>query len=85
MDYTPITARRVLVAFSLTAFVALLPVVLVLIQPGSPMHGFMADAGQVYRGVVLGAGGATLVVLTAGVVAAVQASGRRTARRTSGA
>lgn len=34
MDYTPISTRRVLVAFALTAFVALLPVFYVLLQSG---------------------------------------------------
>ncbi|MEJ7635969.1 hypothetical protein [Aeromicrobium sp.] len=83
MDYTPISTRRVLVAFALTAFVALLPVFYVLLQSGHAPLSYFVDADGGYGGLVLGAGS---VVLTASLIGALMltvAVGRRMVRRPS--
>jgi hypothetical protein len=70
MDYTPISTRRVLMAFALTVFVALLPVLY-----------FALDQGGATRGVLLLGGS---VALTAAVIAApvlLVSIGRRLVRR----
>lgn len=78
MDYTPISTRRVLLAFAVTAFVALVPALFLLLQTGhgGPLSIF-ADADGGYRGLMLGVGS---VVLTALVICALMlavAIGRR--------
>lgn len=82
MDYTPISMRRVLVAFASTAFVALVPALYFVLQSGQagPLSAF-ADADGSYHGLVLGT---SSVVLTAAMIGALMltvAVGRRMVRR----
>jgi hypothetical protein len=82
MDYTPISTRRVLLAFAFTAFVALVPALFFLLQSGGggPL-GHLAETDGGYRDLVLGAGS---VVLTASLIGALMltvALGRRMVRR----
>lgn len=84
MDYTPISARRVLMAFGLTAFVAVLPALFCLLQAGhtGPMS-FLDEAGSGYRGLVLGAGSVILTMLVIAALMLVVVVGQRMVRRPS--
>jgi ascorbate-specific PTS system EIIC-type component UlaA len=84
MDYTPISTRRVLLAFAFTAFVALVPVLYFLLQSGhgGPLSIF-ADADGGYRGLVLGAGSVALTTSLIGAPMLMVAVGRRMVRRPS--
>lgn len=79
MDYTPVTAHRVLVAFAATVFAALMPALFMLLQ-AAPV-GLLGDPQGGYRGVVLGVEtvALTLVLLVLLVVAITL--GRRVIRR----
>jgi hypothetical protein len=83
MDYTPISTRRVLVAFALTAFVALLPALYFALQaePGGPLS--LADENGSFRGVVLGAVSAVLAASLIGGLLLTVAIARRMIRRPS--
>jgi len=70
MDYTPISTRRVLVAFALTMFVALLPVLY-----------FALDQGGAIRGALLLAGSVALTAAVIGAPVLVVSIGRRLVRR----
>ena len=84
MDYTPISTRRVLLAFAFTAFVALVPALFFLLQSsGAGPLGFLADANGGYREVVLGAGSAVLTAFLIGALMLTVALGRRMVRRPS--
>lgn len=65
MDYTPISARRVLLGFAFTGFIALLPALYVLLQSDRTPP-FVTDASGFYRaaGLMIGS-----VLLTAGLIA----------------
>lgn len=82
MDYTPISTRRVLVAFAFTAFVALVPAFYLFLQRGSdgPLTVF-ANADGSSRDLLLVLGS---VALTAGMIGALvllMSIGRRLVRR----
>ncbi|MEV7398573.1 hypothetical protein [Aeromicrobium sp. NPDC092404] len=82
MDYTPISARRVLLAFAFTAFVALAPALFFFLQSGAsaPLDRVTnADGG--YRELVLGTGSAVLTASLIGVLMLTVALGRRMVRR----
>ena len=64
MDYTPISARRVLLGFGLTGFVALLPVVFIVLHSGTTPWKFAAGADGSYRGLVV----TTVLMLTLALV-----------------
>jgi hypothetical protein len=70
MDYTPISTRRVLMAFALTVFVALLPALY-----------FALDQGGVTRGVLLLAGSVALTAALIGAPVLAVSIGRRLVRR----
>jgi hypothetical protein len=82
MDYTPISTRRVLLAFALTGFVALVPALYLLLQSetGGPLSLF-SDADGGYRGLVLGAGSVVLTAFLIGALMLTVAIGRRMVRR----
>lgn len=82
MDYTPISTRRVLIAFALTAFVALVPLLYLVLQSGNvaPLS-VLADADGGYRGLVLGMWSAVLTASMIGVLMLTVAAGRRMVRR----
>lgn len=66
MDYGQISVRRVLFGFSLTAFVALLPALLVFVQLDSPFA-FLGAARADYGGLVLGAAIIVLAMILIGL------------------
>jgi hypothetical protein len=70
MDYTPISTRRVLLAFALTTFVALLPALY-----------FALDKGGATRGVLLLAGSVALTAAVIGAPVLAVSIGRRLVRR----
>lgn len=82
MDYTPISTRRVLLAFAFTAFAALAPALFFLMQSGAggPL-GRLADADGGYRELVLGAGSAVLTASLIGALVLAVTLGRRMIRR----
>jgi len=82
MDYTPISTRRVLLAFAFTAFVALAPALFLLLQSGdgAPL-GRLGHADGGYRGLVLGAGSVVLTAFLIGALMLTVALGRRIVRR----
>lgn len=84
MDYTPISARRVLAAFGITAFVALLPALYVGLRSRhtGPLA-LLTGNEDGYRGVVLGAGSVVLTALLIGACMLTVAIGRRMVRRPS--
>ena len=84
MDYTPISTRRVLLAFAFTAFVALVPALFFILQSGGggPLGRF-ADADGGYRELVLGAGSVVLTAFLIGALMLTVALGRRVVRRPS--
>jgi hypothetical protein len=79
MDYTPISMRRVLVAFGLTAFVALLPVGLLIVKMGAdgPLAPIAAADGSP-RDMLLVLGS---IAASIGVFVLVILTGRRVMRR----
>lgn len=84
MDYTPISMRRVLVAFALTAFVALVPALYFVLQSVQlgPLSVF-ADADGGYRGLVLGVWSVVLTAAMVGALTLTVVAGRRVVRRPS--
>jgi hypothetical protein len=88
MDYTPISARRVLLGFGMTAFVALFPALFLLLQSGhaGPVSlTFLADSDGSYRGLMLAAGSTLLTMFLIGALMLAVVVGRRIARRPSSA
>lgn len=84
MDYTPISTRRVLVAFALTGFVALLPLLFVVLQTRhSGPWPMLSDGNGGYRGVVLGIGSVVMTAVLIGALMLLVAIGRRMVRRPS--
>ena len=82
MDYTPISTRRVLLAFAFTAIVAVVPVLFVLLDSRSNgTHSLIPDTEGDYRGLVLGAGSLVLTVFLIGAPMLMVAIGRRIVRR----
>ncbi|KAA1395178.1 hypothetical protein [Aeromicrobium ginsengisoli] len=84
MDYTPISTRRVILAFAVTGFVALAPALFLVLQsrhPG-PLSLFADDDGG-YRGLVLGAGSVVVTASLVGALMLLAAIGRRVLRRPS--
>ena len=81
MDYTPISMRRVLLAFAFTAFVALVPVLFVVLRSGAGPLASARDAEGGYRDLVLGAGSVMLTALLIGALMLTVALGRRMVRR----
>ncbi len=82
MDYTPISTRRVLLAFAFTAFVALVPALFLVLQSGD--GGPLGRLGGIeggYRGFVLGAGSVVLTAFLIGALMLTVALGRRIVRR----
>ena len=82
MDYTPISTRRVLLAFAFTAFAALAPALFFLLQSGAggPL-GRLSDSDGGYREIVLGAGSAVFTACLIGALMLTVAFGRRMVRR----
>jgi len=79
MDYTPISARRVLMAFGLTLVVGLAPVLAIaLIHNATFVSALSAPNG--YGGLVLGLGGIALAVSLTGLTWLAVAVGRRVVR-----
>lgn len=83
MDYTPISARRVVVGFSLTAFVALAPLLFLFLSSSPSPVGAATDGVDGYRGLVLGAGSLVLVMLLIALVTLAIITARRVVRRPS--
>jgi hypothetical protein len=73
MDYTPISTSRVLAAFALTAFVALVPILFFVLQSGAGIH----------DQIVVGVGSAALTAVLIGALMLTVALGRRMVRRPS--
>ena len=84
MDYTPISTRRVLVAFAITGFVAFLPALVLVLRSrhAGPLDLLVDDSGS-YHGFVLGAGSVILTALVIGALMLAVAIGRRMIRRPS--
>lgn len=83
MDSTPISARRVVLGFALTAFVALLPVLFLLLESGSVPWASMSSAAGGYRGLLIGAGSVVAAALLIGAASIMVLVGRRVVRRPS--
>jgi hypothetical protein len=82
MDYTPISARRVLLAFGLTLVVALLPVAFLVLHGGSDgSTSVNAQSDRSPRDMLLVVGSAVLIAAMIGVLVLVISIGRRLARR----
>lgn len=81
MDYTPISARRVLVAFSLTVFVALLPVFYLALQRGSSGLSVFSSPDGRSRDTLLVVGSVVLTAAVMGALVLVMLIARRVARR----
>ena len=82
MDYTPISARRVLLAFAFTAFVAVVPALFLALQSGTggPLLSLTDSAGR-YQDIVLAAESAVLTASLIGVLMLTVTLGRRMVRR----
>jgi hypothetical protein len=82
MDYTPISTRRVLLAFALTVFVALLPAFYFALQQGSagPLSAF-ADTDGATRGTLLLASSMMLTAALIGAPVLFVSIARRLVRR----
>ena len=80
MDYTPISAGRVLIAFALTTLVGLLPVVFV-IGSSKSVISLLSDAGGVYGGLAIGVGSTVMVLALVGLPWLVVMIGRRVGGR----
>lgn len=81
MDYTLISSRRVLLAFALTALVALSPALFIFLQTG-PID-FLGGTHGGYRGIVLGAETVALALVLIGLFSVAVLFGRRVVRRPS--
>ena len=81
MDYTPISARRVLVAFSLTVFVALLPVFYLALQRGSSGLSVFSSPDGRSRDTLLVVGSVVLTAAVMGALVLIMLIARRVARR----
>lgn len=81
MDYTPISMRRVFLAFACTAVVALAPALFFVLQSGAGPLASSRDADGGYRDLVLGAGSVMLTALLIGALMLTVALGRRMVRR----
>jgi hypothetical protein len=79
MDYTPVTAHRVLVAFTATVFVALMPALFMILQ--SEPVGFLGGPHGGYRGVVLGVETLALALVLLILLVAAISLGRKLVRR----
>jgi hypothetical protein len=79
MDYTPISVHRVLVAFAITAFVAVTPVLFIFLQT-SGVHLFGGTRGG-YGGFVLGVETVALAMVLFGLLSGAVVLGRRVVRR----
>jgi len=79
MDYTPITAHRVLVAFAATILTALMPAMFMILR-AAPV-GFLGGPHGGYRGIVLGVETVTLTLVLLILLLAVVTLGRRLIRR----
>jgi uncharacterized membrane protein len=77
MDYTPISARRVLASFGFTFLVAVIPAAIALFATGSADN-VMPDSG--YRWLAVGSGIAIAVVVI-GLLWLAVAVGRKVVRR----
>ncbi|MCW2831935.1 MAG: hypothetical protein JWP31_2627 [Aeromicrobium sp.] len=85
MDYTPISVRRVLFGFSLTALTAVLPLLVVMLR-SSPWSGDAFTGGvDGYRWVMLGVGGVIGTMALVSLAALAWLVSRRAAGRPSGA
>lgn len=82
MDYTPISTRRVLVAFALTLFVALLPLLYLILHSGSdgPLP-IEAGSDGTQRDVLVALSSAVLTAALIGVSMLLMTIGRRVVRR----
>ncbi|MCW2801444.1 MAG: hypothetical protein JWQ70_2916 [Aeromicrobium sp.] len=78
MDYTPVSAHRVLFAFAATVFVALMPLLFTVLQ--SMPTGFLVDPHGGYRGVILGVETVAVSIALLVLLVAAIALGRRVIR-----
>lgn len=85
MDYTPISARRVVLGFSLTIMMALLPLAAVSMSSTTWSLGFLGLGGDGYRGLVLVVGSTVVAMTFAALATVVWQAARRVSRRPSGA
>jgi hypothetical protein len=81
MDYTPISTRRVLVAFTFTVFVALLPVFYLVLHGGADSLPLVGAGDGPSGDLLLAVGSAVLTAALIGVSTLVVAIGRRLVRR----
>lgn len=80
MDYTPISAGRVLVAFAMTIIVGLVPVLLIVLNANSSILG-NTDVGD--GGLALGLGSIAVAIALIGLTWLAVAFARRAVRRPS--
>ncbi|MBC7631292.1 hypothetical protein [Aeromicrobium sp.] len=83
MDYTPISARRVLLGFSLTAFIALVPLLFLLLKSNPLPVQFLADADGGHGRLVLGTGSVIVTMMLVGLIALTVTAASRVVRRPS--
>ena len=85
MDYTPISARRVLLGFSVTAFLALVPLLFIFLESNSLPVDLLADADANggYGGLVLGYGSVIITMMLVGLAALTITIAGRVVRRPS--
>ncbi len=83
MDYTPISARRVVIGFSMTGFVALLPLLFLVLETRPLPAGLVADSGGVVGALVLGLVSVVLTTAVVALIALTVVTARRAARRPS--
>jgi hypothetical protein len=82
MDYTPISAGRVLAAFALTVIVGVMPVLAIVLKDNSSTLGPLGVI-EGYGGLVLGLGSIALAMALIGLTWLAVAFGRRVVRRPS--
>lgn len=83
MDYTPISARRILLGFAFTAFIAILPLLVVYLRQHTLPVDVFPDTDGGYRGVVLGIGSVVSAMTLVALATATVLTARRMARRPS--
>ena len=82
MDYTPISTGRVLMAFALTVFAGVLPIVVIVLRGTTSVSNAWSVVGG-YSELVLGLGALAVVVALLGLAWLAGAFGRRPVRRPS--
>ena len=83
MDYTPISARRVVMGFSMTGVVALLPLLFLFLETRPLPAGPVAGSGGVWGALVLGLVTVVLATTVVALIALTVVTARRAVRRPS--